>query len=111
MPTVFEQIIAGELPSKKVFENERIIAFHDIAPKAPVHVLIVTKKAIPSIHDVEPEDLPVIGEMVQVAQQLAKDLGVDDGYRLVTNRGPKAGQTVFHLHIHLLGGRDLGIMG
>lgn len=107
MPSVFSKIIKGELPSKKVFENERIIAIEDIAPVAPVHILIMPKKEIADLQSITLEDLPLITEIVQVAQQLADELGIVDGYRLLTNNGPEAGQTVFHLHFHLIGGRRL----
>ena len=111
MTTIFEQIIAGDLPCDKVFENSRIIAFKDKFPKAPVHLLIVPKKPIADLQSVEEEDLPLIGEVVVIAQQLAKEFGIEAGYRLVTNNGASAGQSVFHLHFHLLGGRSLGSMG
>lgn len=104
MSTVFGKIIRGELPCHKVFENERILVFKDIAPKAPVHLLIVPKKEIVNLQAVPIEDLPLVAEMIAVAQQVAKDLGIEDGYRLVANNGSKAGQIVFHLHFHLLGG-------
>lgn len=107
MPSVFSKIIKGELPSKKVFENERILAIEDIAPVAPVHILIMPKKEIADLQSITLEDLPLIAEIVQVAQQLADELGIVDGYRLLTNNGPDAGQTVFHLHFHLIGGRRL----
>lgn len=110
MATVFEKIISREIPADIVFENERLIAFHDIAPKGPIHLLIVTKKVIPSLQEMAPEDLPLLGEMTQLAQQLASQHGVADGYRLLTNIGPNAGQTVFHLHFHLIGGKTLGPM-
>lgn len=111
MSTVFEKIINGELPCEKVFESDRIIAFHDIAPAAPVHLLIVTKKVIPSLQEMAKEDLPLLQEIVDVAQQLAKQFGVEDGYRLLTNVGGNAGQTVDHLHFHLLGGKQLPELG
>ncbi len=107
MPSIFSKIIKGELPSKKVFENERILAIEDIAPVAPVHILIMPKKEIADLQSITLEDLPLIAEIVQVAQQLADELGIVDGYRLLTNNGPDAGQTVFHLHFHLIGGRRL----
>lgn len=106
--TVFGKIIAGELPADKVFENERIIAFKDINPSAPVHILIVTKKEIPDLQSVTPEDLPLVAEIITVAQLLAKRYNIADGYRLLTNNGPMAGQVVFHLHFHLIGGKKLG---
>jgi len=105
--TVFGKIIAGELPSEKVFENDRVIAIKDIAPVAPVHILIMPKKEIPDLQSLSQEDLSIIGEIVAVAQELAKKYGVTNGYRLLTNNGKGAGQTVSHLHFHLIGGRPL----
>jgi histidine triad (HIT) family protein len=111
METVFSKIIEGSIPSKKVFENERILAFYDIEPAAPVHVLIIPKKFIASMNDVTPEDLPLIGEIHAVAQQIAGELGIaDTGYRLINNCGPDSGQAVPHLHYHLLGGTKLGAL-
>lgn len=107
MTTVFGKIIQGTLPCEKVFENERIIAFKDIAPVAPVHILIVPKKEIPDLQAVQKEDLALIGECITVAQQLAEEHGIAEGYRFLTNNGPDAGQTIFHLHFHLIGGRPL----
>ena len=107
MTTVFGKIIRGEIPCEKVFENESIIAFKDIAPIAPVHILIVPKKEIPDLQSVGPEDYPLIGEIIEVAQKLAKEFSIEDGYRLVTNNGKEAGQAVFHLHFHLIGGKRL----
>ncbi len=106
MSTVFGKIIRGEIPCTKVFENDRIIAFNDIAPKAPVHVLVVPKKEIRCLQDVAPEDLPLVSEMIAITQKLATDLGVSEGYRVVVNNGRKGGQMVDHLHIHLIGGGD-----
>lgn len=108
MTTIFGKIIKGELPAEKVFENERIIAFKDINPAAPVHILIVPKKEIPDLQSVTAEDLTLISEIAAVAQTLATRFGIIDGYRLITNNGPLAGQVVFHLHFHLIGGRKLG---
>jgi diadenosine tetraphosphate (Ap4A) HIT family hydrolase len=110
MSTVFGLIIAGKLPSKKVFENERILAIEDLHPVAPVHILIMPKKEIANLQSLEPDDLSLIGEIAEVAQQLAEQHGVADGYRLLTNNGLDAGQTIFHLHFHLIGGRVLGPM-
>jgi histidine triad (HIT) family protein len=109
--TIFGKIIDGSLPSKKVFENERILAIEDIQPEAPVHILIMPKKPIPGLQEIKEEDLALVGEIVQVAQKLAAELGIEKGYRLLTNNGAGAGQTVFHLHFHLLGGRPLGKLG
>lgn len=111
MTTVFSKIIEGKLPCKKVFENERILAIEDIAPVAPVHFLIMPKKAITNLHALKPEDMPLIVEIVQVAQALADEYNVEEGYRLLTNNGSDAGQTVFHLHFHLIGGRKLSHLG
>jgi histidine triad (HIT) family protein len=108
MSTVFGLIIKGKLPSKKVFENDRILAIEDIHPVAPVHILIMPKKEIPNLQSVEPEDYGLIAEIVAVAQQIAEEQGIADGYRLVTNNGPDSGQVIFHLHFHLIGGRVLG---
>lgn len=107
MATVFSKIIKGELPSKKVFENERILAIEDIAPVAPVHILIMPKKEIRNLQAVTPEDLPLISEIVQVAQALADEYNIEEGYRLLTNIGPDGGQVIYHLHFHLIGGRKL----
>ncbi len=108
--TIFGKIIAGELPADKVFENERILAFKDIHPVAPIHILIVPKKAIPDLQSVTSEDLPLIGEIIEVAKTLAKRYNITDGYRLLTNNGSLAGQIIFHLHFHLIGGRKLGAL-
>lgn len=111
MSTVFGLIIEGKIPSTKVFENERILAIEDIHPIAPVHILIIPKKPIPNLQSVERDDLHLIGEVVEVAQKIAEERGISDGYRLLTNNGPDSGQTIFHLHFHLIGGRVLGKMG
>ncbi len=107
MTTVFAKIIQGKLPSKKVFENERILAIEDIAPVAPVHILIMPKKEIPNLQAVTPEDMSLIAEIMSVAQQLANEYNIEDGYRLITNNGHEGGQIIFHLHFHLIGGRQL----
>lgn len=108
MSTVFDKIINGEIPADKVFENERILAFKDINPAAPIHILIVPKKQIADLQSVKEEDLPLIGEIVMVAQSLATRFGITGGYRFLTNNGSEAGQTILHLHFHLIGGRHLG---
>lgn len=111
MKNIFQKIIDGELPCDKVFENERIIAFKDIHPQAPVHLLIVPKKPISQLTAISQEDTHLLGEVMQVAVELAKQFGIEKGFRLLTNNGEPAGQTVFQLHFHLLGGRDLGALG
>ena len=111
MSTIFGKIISGELPSEKVFENERILAIKDIHPKAPIHLLIMPKKEYKNLQAVPKEDLSIIIEIVNVAQDLAKQFGVADNYRFLTNNGRQAGQLVFHLHFHLIGGKELGSIG
>lgn len=110
MGTVFQQIIDGKIPAEKVFENDRLIAIKDINPAAPVHLLIMPKKEIPTLQHATKEDLELLPEIFAVAQKLAEKFGVADGYRLLVNSGSSAGQTVFHLHFHLIGGRRLGAM-
>lgn len=108
MDNIFAKIIEGTIPSNKVFENERILAFHDIQPLAPVHILIIPKKHIPTMNDVTDEDGPLIAEMFAVARQIAKEQGIaESGYRLVNNVNADGGQVVYHLHLHLLGGAKL----
>lgn len=110
MTTIFAKIINGEVPCKKVFENDRIIAFHDIAPKAPVHILIVPKKPLKNLSDVAEEDTALLGEMLVVAKKLADEFGIGNDFRLITNCGERAGQVVFHLHFHLIGGKKMGAL-
>ena len=109
--TIFGKIIRGELPAEKVFENERILAIRDKYPAAPVHILILPKKEIRCLQELKTEDLPLMTEIIQLAQKLAEEFGIADGYRLLTNSGEEAGQTVFHLHFHLIGGRRLLHLG
>jgi histidine triad (HIT) family protein len=106
--TLFSKIIRREIPASIVFEDDSVLAFRDISPQAPVHVLIIPKLEIPTTNDIEPEHEPLVGHMVAVAARIARDEGVaDDGYRLVFNCNAHAGQAVYHLHLHLLGGRKL----
>ncbi len=107
MTTIFGKIIAGALPAEKVFENDRILAIKDKYPVAPVHLLIMPKKEIPNLQAVSPEDLGLIAEIIQVAQMLARQFEIEEGYRLLTNNGEEGGQVIFHLHFHLIGGRRL----
>jgi len=104
---LFCKIISGEIPSKKVFEDEYAFAFHDIDPQAPTHILIVPKKHIRGLKEASAEDAEIVGRCHLAAAAIARLRGIEDGYRTVLNVGPKAGQSVFHLHVHLLGGRDL----
>ena len=103
---LFCGIAAAEIPATIVSSNPRTIAFRDINPQAPVHVLVIPRKVIPTHADIKPEDREVLGHLHLVAAQLAEKLGLRDGYRLVLNCKESAGQTVPHLHLHLLGGRD-----
>lgn len=105
MSTVFDAIVAGEIPCDKVLETETILAFKDIAPKAPVHILIIPKKKIRCLQETSPEDLPVIADMIGAAIRLASEFSIADGYRLLTNNGKKGGQVVEYLHFHLIGGK------
>jgi histidine triad (HIT) family protein len=111
MTTVFSKIIRRELPAEILFENDHLIAFKDINPVAPVHLLLVPKKEIRDLQSLAPEDLYLVGELIAAAQQLAEQLGISNGYRLLTNNGAAAGQAVFHLHFHLIGGAPLAPIG
>ena len=106
--TIFQKIIDREINANIIFENDNIIAFDDINPIAPIHILIVPKKLIESINSIEKKDNELIGEMFLVAKELAKKLNINEsGYRTVFNTNDDAGQTVFHIHLHLIGGRKL----
>jgi histidine triad (HIT) family protein len=106
--TVFAKIIRGEIPARIEHDDDLCIAFHDVAPQAPVHVLVIPKRPIESLAQVADTDAVLLGHLVVVATQLAGKLGLDEGYRLVVNCGRDGGQSVDHLHVHLLGGRRLG---
>ncbi|OXM86114.1 histidine triad nucleotide-binding protein [Paenibacillus rigui] len=109
MDCIFCKIVEGSIPSKKVYENEHVVAFHDIQPAAPVHILIIPKKHIATMNDVEPGDWGLLGEVHQAAQEIARQVGVaESGYRLINNCGKDGGQVVFHIHYHLLAGEKLG---
>ena len=108
MPTLFTKIIRREIPAKIVLENDKVIAFEDIHPQAPHHILIVPKIEIPTINDLTPENVHYVGDLFLAAKELANRLGVADrGYRVVMNCNAEAGQTVFHLHLHFLAGREM----
>jgi len=109
MSTVFSKIINKEIPADIVFESDNVLAFKDINPKAPVHILIIPKIEIPKITDIKgSEHSSLLGEMIDAANKIAKDLNIaDDGFRLVFNCGDNSGQDVYHLHLHLLGGRKM----
>jgi histidine triad (HIT) family protein len=104
---LFCRIIAGGIPSKKVYEDENIYAFEDIHPQGPTHVLVVPKKHVRGLKEARAEDAELIGRCHLVAAGIARERGIEDGYRTVLNVGPRAGQSVFHLHVHLIGGRNL----
>ena len=105
---VFKKIVDKEIPAKVVHEDDLCMAFHDVNPQAPVHVLIIPKKVIRTHADVTPADQSLMGHLHLTAQKLAKELKLEDGYRLVLNCDAAGGQTVPHLHLHLLGGRPMG---
>jgi histidine triad (HIT) family protein len=105
---LFLKIIEKKIPARIVYEDDQCLAFYDVNPQAPVHVIIIPRKIIPTHTDITPEDGALLGHLHLVAAQLAKQLGLTDGYRLVLNCKERAGQTVPHLHLHLLGGRDMG---
>jgi histidine triad (HIT) family protein len=104
---LFCKIIRGQIPANKLYEDDDLIAFHDISPQAPVHFLVIPKKHIVGPAFMEAEDEPLIGKMLRTGARLAAELGLVDGFRLVFNNGAAAGQTVFHIHLHILGGRQL----
>ena len=107
--TLFEQIIAREVPGTIVYEDDQVVAFQDLRPQAPVHVLIVPRKPIPRIAQAKSEDQQVLGYLLLKAAEVARKLGLSkSGYRLVINNGPDAGEAVPHLHLHILGGRKMG---
>lgn len=111
MSTVFAKIIAGEIPADVVYEDELVLAFRDIAPSAPTHILIIPKCEIATVNDVSAEDEAVLGRLFIAAAKIATDEGIaEDGYRLIVNCNAHGGQEVFHLHMHLVGGRSLGPM-
>ncbi|MGD9724559.1 MAG: histidine triad nucleotide-binding protein [Pirellulales bacterium] len=105
--TIFKRIIDGEIPAKIVYQDDLCLAFHDIAPQAPTHVIVIPKKEIASFADIADEDAPLVGHMTTVIRDLAVRLGLKEGYRVIVNCGPHAGQSVDHLHFHLLGGRPM----
>jgi len=104
---IFCRIVAGHAPAQIVYRGEGVTAFRDIHPQAPVHILIIPDRHIPSLAEAQPEDAELLGRLLLVARQLAEQEGLGNGYRLVLNTGRHAGQSVFHLHFHLLGGRGM----
>ncbi len=109
MDCLFCKIIAGDIPSTKVYEDETVYAFRDIAPQAPTHILVIPKKHIASVGEVTGENSGVVAHIFEVIPRIAEAEGLANGYRVVSNCGPDAGQTVFHLHFHILGGKELSL--
>ena len=107
MSTIFKKIIDREIPANIVYEDEQCLAFHDVSPQAPVHVLVIPKKEIASTDAIAPEDAELMGHLWQVIPSLAAKLGLQRGYRVVVNSGAEGGQSVDHLHFHILGGRQM----
>ncbi len=105
---LFCRIVSGEIPAAIVHRDDEIVAFRDIAPQAPVHVLIVPVRHVASVHEAQQADAGLLGRLLLAAKRIAEREGIGDGYRLVTNHGADAGQSVLHLHVHLLGGRPMG---
>lgn len=101
---IFCKIVAGQIPSKKVYEDEELLAFHDIRPHAPIHFLIIPKLHVPSLWEVGPEHQALLGRMLTLAPRLAQEQGVGNGFKTLINTGPDGGQEVYHLHVHVLGG-------
>lgn len=107
-PTIFGRILRGEIPSARVWDDDRCIAFRDINPAAPTHVLVIPRQHIPSLHDMQASDADLLGHLMWVATRVAEQEGLGrSGYRVVVNVGEGGGQTVFHLHVHVLGGRAM----
>ena len=105
-PTLFEKIIAREIPADFVYEDEQCLAFRDINPQAPVHILVIPKKPITMLSQADTEDEPLLGHLLTTAAKIAKQEGFGEAFRLAVNNGAEAGQTVFHLHVHILAGRQ-----
>ena len=104
---LFCRIVQGEIPAKKIYEDEYTVAFEDINPQAPTHVLIVPRKHVSGLKEAQAEDAELIGRLHLAAAAIGRQRGIEDGYRTVLNVGPKSGQSVFHIHVHLIGGRDM----
>ena len=105
--TIFSKIIRREIPAEIVYEDDLTLAFKDITPQAPVHILVIPKKPLPQLSAAESEDHALMGHLLLTAKRVAEQVGLDNGYRLVINNGPDGGQTVYHLHLHILGGRSM----
>ena len=109
---IFCKIIKGDIPTEKIYEDENVIAFNDISPKSPTHILVVPKKHVASLNDLKPDDMNMILHVFDAIKKIAAKQGVaEDGYRVIVNTNKSAGQEVFHIHFHIMGGRQLGSMG
>jgi histidine triad (HIT) family protein len=104
--TIFGKIVSGEIPSEFIYEDEHCIAINDVNPQAPVHVLVIPKRGIPRLVDAGADDRDLLGHLLLAAGKVARQLGVDEAFRLIINNGSGAGQTVFHLHLHIIAGRE-----
>ena len=103
--TIFAKIVSGEIPAEFIYEDEHCVAINDINPQAPVHVLIIPRRVIPKLSDASEEDQELLGHLMLAVGNITRQLGVTDGFRLIVNNGPGGGQTVFHLHLHIIAGR------
>lgn len=109
---IFCKIVKGEIPTEKIYEDEHVVAFNDISPKSPTHVLVVPKRHVASLNEVKPDDMSMMPQIFSAIQTIAAKQGVtEDGYRVIVNTNKSAGQEVFHIHFHIMGGRQLGSMG
>ena len=106
---IFCKIIRGEIPSNKVYEDEKVLVFHDISPMSPVHLLVIPKQHICGANEIDDSNSDIVGHIFEVARKVAEEFHLDSGYRIVTNVGDDAGQTVHHLHFHILGGKKLKV--
>jgi histidine triad (HIT) family protein len=104
--TIFGKIVSGEIPSEFLYEDEHCVAINDVNPQAPVHVLVIPRRGIPRLVDAQADDQALLGHLLLAAGKVAEQLGVDDAFRLIINNGSGAGQTVFHLHLHIIAGRE-----
>ncbi|KAL3971848.1 neurobeachin-like protein 1/2 [Sarotherodon galilaeus] len=106
--TIFGKIVRKEIPANLIYEDDQCVAFPDISPQAPTHILVVPKKPIVQLSQAEDDDAALLGHMLIVAKKCAQDAGLSKGYRIIINDGPDGGQSVYHIHIHILGGRSMG---
>ncbi|NJL93585.1 MAG: histidine triad nucleotide-binding protein [Anaerolineae bacterium] len=107
-PSIFTRIINGEIPGDFVYQDDQVVAIRDIHPQAPVHILIIPRKPFANVYELAQEDVPLVGHMLWVAKQIAQQQGIRNGFRIILNNGPDAGQEVHHIHMHLLAGEPLG---